>query len=307
MIIAVTGDVGGGKTHFAVNKIVYRAWRHGANIYTNTLLFFRDRKTRPAVNIKDDPQCFTWWERKKWKTKIFFYPVFNKIFHIASAKYDPQDFFFWHRNKELIKDALFSWLTRPYRRGRVMYYEDLSEIVGARHGVIFLDEGSCLFDARNWLYLPDEFSNALRQSRKDSLSLVTTTQDLGQIDKNYRRVMQLWFECRISRWLHIGENPVIIGRFIADVKSVRAYYGGKDDAQIPVIGHRFYWISILRRRRYDTYYKVGFHSLRIIKMINLRGCENLETTWAIVPKKMTYAAAIKDMADFHKANTKKQT
>jgi len=304
MIIAVTGDIGGGKTHFAVFKIIYPAWRRGCTIYSNTLLFFDDKKTRRGADIRKNPEYFIWWERWKWRKKGSIFRALNWLINVEAAEYDPQEFKFWKRNWNLIKSGLLTWLIRPYKRGRIIYFSDLSEITNARHGLIFIDEGSALFDAHNWHYLPDDFANAMRQSRKNGINLVTTTQDLGQIDKAYRRLMQLWFECRHT-WFCFAHDPVWFGRFSADIKNMAAYYGSIDDAAISVLAHKYFWITILRRRRYDTNYNVGFHTFRIIQIFNLKGGGKFEKTWAIVPKATSYKAMLKDIADFQKGKAQK--
>jgi len=304
MIIAITGDVGGGKTHYAVNNIVAKQWRAGRDIYSNTLLFFRSRILRENTNIIDHSQNFKFFERLFWSIKKRVYPFLNRNLKLDAAVYDPQDFKFWRRNQRLIRAALNDWLITPYSRGRIIYFSDVSEIVNAENALIFIDEGSALFDSRNWEMLPDNFSNSLRQSRKNGLDLLTTTQDLGQIDKNYRRLVQRWLDCRMT-WLHIWSNPVIIGLFAGNLKDVSKYVDGVSDVEVPVKDTLHYWITIFRRRRYDTNYNVGFSQMKIVCLDNLRKT-GLETIWAIVPKKMTYKEIVIDIKAFQMSGRKQK-
>lgn len=305
----ITGATGASKTSNAVYKEIYPAWKKGTNIYTNTLLFFEDKINRINSNIIDNPEKFSRLENLLYRFKCWLYPKFDKWFNIGSGEYDPQELNFWKRNKELIKDWLFDLLTIPYARGNIIYFSDISEILGISNGLIFIDEGSAVMDARNWESLPEEFSNELRQSRKNGLDLIVTTQEFGQIDKNYRRLVHWWKECEPT-FFKLGADPCILGRFRAKYHNPFDYLGKSETAQIdeykiPTIKKQGHWITIFKRRKYDTNYNVGFHSLKIVKLIDLKGFKKTNI-WAIIPKKMTYSQLKMDLRDFHKEKLTKR-
>ncbi len=301
MLGAITGDIGSGKTNYGVNKLVYRDWKNGVNIYSNTLLFFEDKRNRHSSSIDKQPQHFSKYERLKWWIKSKLLPIFNKVFNLSQGEYTPQDLYFWHRNKELIKDYLYNKFTIPYSRGSITYFSDISEISGARLGLIFIDEGSSVMDARNWEMLPDEFANEIRQSRKNGLDLIVTTQEMGQIDKNYRRLVQYWIECSPT-WLCLLHDPVIVGRFRAEYKRpgdfVKTETANTESVELEILEKKKWWITIFKRRRYDTNFNVGFSSLKVVNLINIKG-DYQKAIWAIVPKKTTYKEIQMDIKVFH--------
>lgn len=308
MITAITGDLGAGKTYFAVHNIVYKQWKQGRDIYSNTLLLFSDKYKRPGTNIIDHPETFTRIEHMFFNFRGWLYPYINNWFKVDSAEYDPDDFYFWHRNRELIKQFLFDTLTFIPSRGRINYFSDITELIGIQDCLIFIDEGSSVFDARNWEMLPSEFSNDVRQSRKQGKDLVVTTQEMGNIDINYRRVLMEWWECQLS-FFRIWSNPVIMGFSKAKLQRVGDYTrtenANTENYNLEVLKKRSFFISIFKKRKYDTNYLVGFNNLKIIYLEKLCGFQTKNIKYAIVPKKKTYKELERSIAQFNLVKKKR--
>lgn len=304
----ITGSKGGGKTYYAVNKILYPVWKKGTDIKSNTILYFEDRIRKCGTNIIDNPKNFTWWEHLgRWfrlKTK----PIFFFFIDFSKGEYDPQDYQFFRRNWNLIKDSLYRWLHYVHKRGRISYFSDITETVGSYNCIVFIDEGSEEMDARNWESLPEEFTRACRQSRKMGLDLVVTTQEIGQVDLNYRRLIQEWIECKMT-WLHIWSDPIIIGRMKAMTKPLSDMQfsetsitiNTEEEEEQKTLSVKPFWITIFRRMRYDTNYQVGFSEHKIVN-ISVINNSNTQTKWAIVPKKTSYRELLTEIAQMEKAN-----
>jgi len=177
MIHAYTGKTGSGKTYQMI-KDVFPHWLAGKDVYSNTYLLFEKYGGKAGTNIIEHPNNFSYGERLA--EKIF------KLYHAIRKK--PHN---------------------PKRRGRIIYFEDITELLEAREGIIIMDEGQSLLEARNWENLPAEFSNKLRQHRKHNLDLYTTTQNLGTIDINLRRLVQRWIHCTDVFALFWLRNPSI--------------------------------------------------------------------------------------------------
>lgn len=262
MIYAFTGKTGSGKTYNMV-KEAFKRWKKGENIYTNTYLTFIPKDLYDCeISIVNRPDLFTAYERAKFSLQR------------AVTK-------FGRRSIE------------PLRRGRVTMFEEISELLEVRDGVIFVDEGQALFDARNWEGLPDEFSNKLRQHRKHRLDLFVTTQNLGTIDINYRRLVQKWVHCR--RLFQIGKSPrLLFGLFIMEIKDIDELYNQVDDLKVSVLKSHFFIIHWRSKVLYDTMYDVGFKRFKILCVSTLEQKDKIlkpKTKYIILPRKMSLSSA----------------
>ena len=124
----------------------------------------------------------------------------------------------------------FKKLFKKPQRGRITYFEDITEILEARNGVILFDEAQVLFNARSWESLPKEFQYKLQQHRKHRLDLYCTTQNMGAIDITYRRLVQFWYHHESA--FQLRENPVWFGFFRANMKDVDLLYNTVDDLKV---------------------------------------------------------------------------
>lgn len=232
MIYVFTGKTGSGKT-YQMTKEVYERWLNGENIYSNTILLFQEYGGIAGSNIYDNPENFTRFER----ISFFVRSTLSKIFK-----------------------------TNCYvdRRGTINYFEEITEILEIRDGVIMIDEGQSLFDARNWESMPEEFSNKLRQHRKHSLDLYVTTQNLGTIDINYRRLVQIWKHCSDRFALFGIRNPSLLTFHTVETKDIDKLYNNVDDLLVPTLYTESFIISkYLNRVLYDTLFDIGFKRFKI--------------------------------------------
>lgn len=250
MIYAFTGKTGSGKT-FQMIKTAYADWLRGADTYSNTVLFFG----KSGACIDKNPEEFSYFER----TYEFFYSRLAKAL-----------------KREYI----------PKQRGRIVYFENINEILEVSNGNILFDEAQVLFNARNWESLPDEFQYKLQQHRKHRLNLLCTTQNMGTIDIMYRRLVQVW-------WHHeevfkIGESPVKFAVFRQKQKDIDELYNNIDDLKAPDVSSRLFFITRWTRALYDTLYDIGFKRFRT-QWLTLYDptTRKMVRKFLILPKKMS--------------------
>lgn len=232
MIHAYTGKTGSGKTYQMIHDI-YPHWRQGTDIYSNTLLLFEEFGGRAGSYIHKDPQYFTYAE------KIL------EFFRIAWSAYKKRPH-------------------EPLRRGKIIYFEDITELLEIKNGIICMDEAQALLEARNWENLPMEFSNKLRQHRKHRLDLYVTTQNLGTIDINLRRLVQKWIHCTDVFALFGLRNPSWLSIHRKDLKDIDQLYNSVDDLLVDSIKKKYFIIHRFMRRIYDTDYDIGFTTLKSV-------------------------------------------
>jgi hypothetical protein len=249
MIYAFTGKTGSGKT-FNMVKLAYRDWLRGVDIYSNTILFFSNFGGTPGCTIEDEPGNFTIYEHLKYRVKKYY------------AKY--------------IQKVQFT----PLRRGNIIYFEDISEILDVQNGLILFDEAQVLFNARQWESLPAEFQYKLQQHRKHNLDLFCTTQNMGTIDITYRRLVHAWLHHEvIFSW-----GGVWLGLFAQKQKDVDQLYNTVDDLVVANIKIKHFWIWFRSRVLYDTLFDIGF---KRFKKVWLHDFQMKKTKMMIIPKNMS--------------------
>jgi type IV secretory pathway VirB4 component len=149
-------------------------------------------------------------------------------------------------------------------------YDSLPEIFRVRNGVIGIDEGQKLFDARRWAALPTDFSEKICQHRKHFLDIYTTTQDFRQIDVRVRINIHLWFQCeRMFRFpFDERKKPIIL--WFRRIEMVRKIT--EDNKQTWRRGKvKHYFISkFFTKQLYDTYADIGL-SRYIVKLCRKKG------------------------------------
>lgn len=255
MIYVFTGKTGSGKT-YQMTKQVYDRWYKGENVYSNTILLFEKFGGTAGSDILSGPENFSRFERVAFKIRFEIARLFGKDCYVD-------------------------------RRGTISYFEEISEILDIRDGLILIDEGQALFDSRNWESMPDEFANKLRQHRKHSLDLYVTTQNLGTIDINYRRLVQVWQHCSERFALFGVRNPSLISLHALETKDIDKLYNNVDDLLVPSIDISTFYISrFWTKRLYDTLYDVGFKRFKI-EWIE----ENEKKRCLIIPKKWSLSHA----------------
>jgi len=200
----------------------------------------------------------------------------GKTFHMVSLAYqqwkDGRDIysntilFFDKMNKgytiwERLKAFLFRY---ELCRGRIIYFEEISEILEVHDGLILFDEAQVLFNARQWESLPAEFQYKLQQHRKHQLDLYCTTQNMGAIDITYRRLVQIWIHH--DNIFQMGN--VWFGIFMKKWKDVDRLYNSVDDLMVEDVKTKLFFIGFWSKRLYDTFYDIGFKRLRKIWATN---------------------------------------
>lgn len=198
---------------------------------------------------------------------------------------------------------LFCWLKKwdydrfvQERRGRIRYFEDITEILEARDGIILFDEAQVLFNAREWESLPAEFMYKLQQSRKHNLDLFCTTQSLSRIDIVYRQLVHTWFHHECA-W-QIGQNPVWFGVFRQHIKDIDELFNQVDDNKVPNIESKFFLIHRLKVRLYDTLFDIGFKRFKTLWQTTMDQSGQIQQKVMIVPRKLDLSSALRQMSLF---------
>lgn len=236
MIFLYTGKTGSGKT-FQMIKDVYPRWKRGEDIYSNTKLFYEDFGGRANTNLIDDPDDY------------------GRIDHIV---------FSLKRNLFRLLSVAFAYFDDCYvpSRGKITYFDDITELLEVQDGVIIMDEAQNLLDARNWENLPLEFSNKLRQHRKHNLDLYATTQNMGTIDINMRRLVQKWTHCKDVFALFWIRNPSLFTLHQAQQKDIDELYNKVDDLVVTTIKSKLFIIHRWKKKYYDTLWDIGFKAYK---------------------------------------------
>lgn len=263
MIYAYTGKTGSGKTFFMVEK-ARKAWLSGTDIYSNTILLFSS-KVNSGENIKDNPESFTYLERLLWFIS-----------------------FFW-QSKVKKKDVKNIYIPK---RGNIFYFQEILEIIEVKDGLILFDEAQVLFNARNWEGLPNEFQYKLQQHRKHNLDLICTTQNLGTIDITYRRLVHEWIHC--ERGFCLGKDRVFFGIFYRHMKDIDMLYNSIDDLKTPTITTAIKILHRFKKRYYDTYFDIGFKSIRSLCLTSYDHTKRkILTRVFMIPKKLSLSEGLR--------------
>lgn len=170
--------------------------------------------------------------------------------------------------------------------GKIVYFENIRDIIDAHDALVLFDEAQVLFNARLWESLPEEFQYKLQQSRKHKLDLYCTTQNLGTIDITYRRLIHQWIHCK-NRF-QIGSSPrILFGFFNQELKDIDSLYNNVDDLMVPTVGNKAFFIHYFSKVLYDTMYDIGFEKY---KTICVRSGKRVLTF--IIPKKLKLSQAV---------------
>ena len=254
MIKAYTGKTGSGKT-FRMVKDVYKQWLRGVDIYSNTVLFYETNK-EAGQTILENKKAFSLLERFRYQVLTFIFKLLKKAHSVP-------------------------------KRGLIRYFEDMTEILEVRNGIIIFDEGQELFEARNWEKLPFEFSNKLRQHRKHQLDLYVTTQNLGTIDINYRRLVQSWYHTEEVFALFGMRNPSLFSVHKESVKDIDQLYNTIDDLKVANLKTKVFFIHRYKRVLYDTLYDIGFRRFKTVWLEIVRIAGINRRVCLIIPKRWT--------------------
>lgn len=140
----------------------------------------------------------------------------------------------------------------PDNNERVFRWNSLSETYHIKNGLIAIDEGQKLFNARLWNILPMSFSEKISQHRHHFVDIITTTQDLGMIDVNMRRNIHQLYNCKsIFRFPKDDRKKPVI-QIIKIIKKRRSLEA--NDIRWDNAGARLHLISkFWTKELYNTY------------------------------------------------------
>lgn len=75
------------------------------------------------------------------------------------------------------------------------YWDNHSELVGIRSGVIIMDEAQVYFNSRKWEALDERLQYKLQQHRKDGLDIWGTVQHESRLDVVMRELVGRFYRC----------------------------------------------------------------------------------------------------------------
>lgn len=143
-------------------------------------------------------------------------------------------------------------------RERITRWHNLDELYRLTRGVIAIDEGQKLFDARRWGSLPVSFSEKIAQHRKHFIDIITTTQDLGHIDLRVRSNVHELYNCQSLFRFPRADRVKPILQLIKITRKRRTI----ENERITwlKIKHKYYFLSrFWTRTLYNTYGDIGFN------------------------------------------------
>lgn len=171
----------------------------------------------------------------------------------------------WFMTRLMMKD----WLTGadifanfplffPNENERINRWHNLDELYHLSNGIVAIDEGQKLFDARRWGSLPVSFGEKIAQHRKHGLDILTTTQDIGHIDLRVRSNIHELFNCQSLLRIPKNDRLKPIFQLIRITKKKRIV-NADDRIKWEKVNHKYYFISRLwTKTLYNTYGDIGF-------------------------------------------------
>lgn len=146
----------------------------------------------------------------------------------------------------------------PNDNERVSRWHNLDELYSLNHGVIAIDEGQKLFDARRWGSFPVSFAEKIAQHRKHFLDIYTTTQDIGHIDLRVRSNIHELYNCQSLLRIPKNDRVKPILQLIRITRKKRVI-SAEDRLKWEKIKTKHYFISrFWTKELYNTYGDIGF-------------------------------------------------
>lgn len=146
----------------------------------------------------------------------------------------------------------------PNNNERVERWHNLDELYHLNGGVIAIDEGQKLFDARRWASLPVSFAEKIAQHRKHFLDIYTTTQDVGHIDLRVRTNIHELFNCQSLFRYPKNDRVKPILQLIRITKKKRIISEGERLIWEVVEKKMFFISRFWTKEIYNTYGDIGF-------------------------------------------------
>jgi hypothetical protein len=137
-------------------------------------------------------------------------------------------------------------------------WHQLDEIYRISNGIIAIDEGQKLFDARRWGSLPISFAEKIAQHRKHFLDIYTTTQDIGHIDVRVRTNIHELYHCQSIFRFPKNERKHPLFQLIIISKKKRSF-NVEDRLVWEKAGRKkiFFISSLWTKTLYNTYADIG--------------------------------------------------
>jgi hypothetical protein len=146
----------------------------------------------------------------------------------------------------------------PNDNERVQRWHNLDELYNLHNGVIAIDEGQKLFDARRWGSLPVSFGEKIAQHRKHFLDIYTTTQDIGHIDLRVRGNIHELYNCQSLFRFPKNDRVKPIFQLIRITKKKRIV-NTDDRIRFEKVNSKLKMISrFWTKEYYNTYGDIGF-------------------------------------------------
>jgi hypothetical protein len=137
--------------------------------------------------------------------------------------------------------------------------------------MIAIDEGQMLFDARRWQSLPMAFLEKISQHRKHFINIVTTTQDLVQIDSRIRCNIHVLKHCKMILRFPLNESVEPWLQLTRVTTKIRDTTADTERLTWKTVNRKFYFISKwFSKKLYNTFDTVGLETF-VCKLKSVNG------------------------------------
>jgi len=142
----------------------------------------------------------------------------------------------------------------PNNNEGVMRWHHLSETYVLTKGIICIDEGQKLFNARRWMFLPSGFADKICSHRHQFIDIITTTQDLGHIDVRVRGNIHEVYHCRSIFRFPANERKQPYFQIISVLHKKRNFMNDSTISFVSSSRPSYRFISrFFTKKLYDTY------------------------------------------------------
>lgn len=140
-------------------------------------------------------------------------------------------------------------------------WHQLDELYHLNNGLIGIDEGQKLFDARRWASLPVSFAEKIAQHRKHHIDIITTTQDLAHIDVRIRQNIHTLYHCFSLFRYPQNDRVKPIFQLIKIIRKARTINADSERINWQKDGRqKFMFVSrFWTKEYYNTYADIGFN------------------------------------------------
>lgn len=137
-------------------------------------------------------------------------------------------------------------------------WHNLHEVYHLTNGVIAIDESQKFMDARKWQSLPATFTEKIAMHRHHGLDFISTTQDLGHIDKRMRTNIHVLYHCQSIFRFPTNQRVKPILQITKITKRKRIFNNDSDRLTWKQESTRLFFISkFFTKTYYNTYGDVG--------------------------------------------------